>query len=84
VAARDNGCDDATAAEITRAGVRSYREHLAVLAEMTSLDVFYAHVDAESALALSNTAKSDAQKQVAAPARSSGCLWAGPLPRMAP
>jgi uncharacterized protein (DUF2252 family) len=65
VAARQNGCDDATAAEITRAGVRSYREHVAMLAEMTALDVFYARVDAEAALALSKTAKLDAQKQVA-------------------
>ena len=62
VAARQNGFDEATAAEITRAGVRSYRERMATFAEMTSLDVFYAHVDAESALALSKTAKPRTQK----------------------
>jgi uncharacterized protein (DUF2252 family) len=65
VAARQNGCDDATAAEITRAGVRSYRQRMAMLAEMTSLDVFYARVDAEAALALSKAAGPGAQKELA-------------------
>jgi uncharacterized protein (DUF2252 family) len=65
VAARQNGCDDATAAEITRAGVRSYRQRMAMLAEMSPLDVFYAHVDAETALSLSKTASVQVQKQVA-------------------
>jgi uncharacterized protein (DUF2252 family) len=65
VAARQNGCDDASAADIARAGVRSYRQRIAMLAEMSALDVFYAHVDAETAQSLSKTAGSAAQKQVA-------------------
>jgi uncharacterized protein (DUF2252 family) len=65
VAARQNGCDDVTAAEITRAGVRSYRQRIAMLAEMSPLDVFYARVDAETALSLSKTAGVAVQKQVA-------------------
>ncbi len=65
VAARQNGFDEAAAAEITRAGIRSYRQRMAMFAEMTSLDVFYTHVDAETALALSKTAKPRAQKQLA-------------------
>jgi uncharacterized protein (DUF2252 family) len=65
VAARQNGCAGTEAAEITRAGVRSYRERIAMLADMSSLDVFYAHVDAETAQSLSKTAGLAAQKQVA-------------------
>jgi uncharacterized protein (DUF2252 family) len=65
VAARQNGCDVATAAEITRAGVRSYRQRIAMFAEMSPLDVFYAHVDADTALSLSKTAGVEVQKQVA-------------------
>jgi uncharacterized protein (DUF2252 family) len=65
VAARQNGCDDDSAAEITRAGVRSYRQRIAMLADMSPLDVFYARVDAETALSLSKTAGLVAQKQVA-------------------
>jgi uncharacterized protein (DUF2252 family) len=65
VAARQNGCDAAAAAEITRAGVRSYRERMTMFAEMSPLDVFYAHVDAETAASLSKTAGEAAQKQVA-------------------
>jgi uncharacterized protein (DUF2252 family) len=64
VAARQNGFDEATAAEITRAGVRSYRERMAVFAQMTSLDVFYSRVEAEKALLLSKTASPGARKQL--------------------
>jgi uncharacterized protein (DUF2252 family) len=65
VAARQNGCDDDAAAEITRAGVRSYRERIAMFSEMSTLDVFYAHVDAETAVSPSKTGGVAAQKQVA-------------------
>ena len=56
VAARQNGWDEATASEVSRAAVRSYRERMAEFAELSSLDAFYAHVDAETALAVSKTA----------------------------
>jgi uncharacterized protein (DUF2252 family) len=65
VAARQNGFDAAAAAEVARAGVRSYRQRIAMLAEMSPLDVFYAHVDAETAQSLSKTAGVAAQKEVA-------------------
>ena len=65
VAARQNGYDDATAADITRAGVRSYRQRMAMFAEMTSLDTFYAHVDAETALTLSKAATPVVQREFA-------------------
>ena len=65
MAARQNGCDEATASEITRAGVRSYRERMATLAELSSLDAFYAHVDVETALAVSKTATAKTQTALA-------------------
>jgi uncharacterized protein (DUF2252 family) len=65
VAARQNGCNAAAAAEVTRAGVRSYRQRIAMLAEMSPLDVFYAHVDAEAVLSLSKAAGVAVQKEVA-------------------
>jgi uncharacterized protein (DUF2252 family) len=65
VAARQNGFDEATAFEITRAGVRSYRERIATLAELSSLDAFYAHVDADTALAVSKTATVKTQTALA-------------------
>ena len=64
VAARQNGFDEATTAEITGAGVRSYRECMAAFAGMTALDVFYSHVDAEKALSLSKTVGPGARKQL--------------------
>jgi uncharacterized protein (DUF2252 family) len=64
VASRQNGFDEATTAEITRAGVRSYRERMAIFAGMTALDVFYSHVEAETALSLSKTAGPDAKRQL--------------------
>jgi uncharacterized protein (DUF2252 family) len=65
VAARQNGCDDTTAARVARAGVRSYRERMAMFAEMSPLDIYYTHVDAETALALSQTARPNAKKVLA-------------------
>jgi uncharacterized protein (DUF2252 family) len=47
VASRQNGFDEATTAEVTRASVRSYRERMAIFAGMTALDVFYSHVAAK-------------------------------------
>src|SRR3984957_15299145 len=64
VAARQNGFDEATTAEITRAGVRSYRERMAILAGMTALEVFYSRVEAEKALSLSKAAGPGAKKQL--------------------
>jgi uncharacterized protein (DUF2252 family) len=64
VAARQSGFDEATSAEITRSGVRSYRERMAGFAGMTALDVFYSRVDAEKALSLSKTAGPSAKKQL--------------------
>jgi uncharacterized protein (DUF2252 family) len=64
VAARQSGFDEVDTAEITRAGVRSYRERMATFARMTTLDVFYSHVDAEEALSLSKTAGPGAKKQL--------------------
>jgi uncharacterized protein (DUF2252 family) len=64
VAARQNGCDDTAAARIARAGLRSYRERMGLFAEMGSLDVYYSHVDAESALAAAKTAGARVAKRV--------------------
>jgi uncharacterized protein (DUF2252 family) len=64
VAARENGCDDTTAARVARAGVRSYRERMGVFAEMSSLDLYYTEVDAESALALAKTARRPRAKKL--------------------
>ncbi len=64
VAARQSGFDDTTTEEITRAGVRSYREWMANFAGMTALDVFYFHVDAEQALSLSKTAGPDVKRRL--------------------
>lgn len=64
VAARQNGFDEATTEDITRTGVRSYREWMAIFAGMTALDVFYSHVEAEKALAPSETAGAGAKKQL--------------------
>jgi uncharacterized protein (DUF2252 family) len=64
VAARQNGFDEATTAEITRAGVRSYREWMARFAGMTALEIFYSHVEAEGALSLSKAAGPGVRKQL--------------------
>jgi uncharacterized protein (DUF2252 family) len=64
VAARQNAFDDATTIEVARAGVRSYREWMAVFAGMTALEVFYSQVDAERALSLSKAAGPGARKQL--------------------
>jgi uncharacterized protein (DUF2252 family) len=64
VAARQNEFDESTTEEITRAGVRSYREWMANFAGMTALDVFYFHVDAEQALSLSKTAGPDMRRRL--------------------
>jgi uncharacterized protein (DUF2252 family) len=64
VASRQNGFDEASTVEITRAGVRSYREWMSVFAGMTALDLFYSHVDAEKALSLSKTASPNAKRQL--------------------
>jgi uncharacterized protein (DUF2252 family) len=64
VAARHNGFDEALTEEITRAGVRAYREWMANFAGMTELDVFYFHVDAEQVLSLSKTAGPDVKRRL--------------------
>jgi uncharacterized protein (DUF2252 family) len=64
VAARQAGLDEAATEEITRAGVRSYREWMARFAMMTALDVFYFRVEAEKALSLSKTAGPAARRQL--------------------
>ncbi len=64
VTARQNGFDEATTTQITRAGVRSYREAMARFARMNALDVFYSQVEAETALSLSKTAGPNAKKQL--------------------
>ncbi|MCU1489655.1 MAG: hypothetical protein JWM85_1060 [Acidimicrobiaceae bacterium] len=64
VAARQNGLDDFDAAEITRAGVRSYRQRMAAFAQMAALDVFYSRVEAEKALSLSKVASPGVRKQL--------------------
>jgi uncharacterized protein (DUF2252 family) len=64
VVARQNGFDEADVEEVTRAGVRSYRERMADFSRMTSLDVYYARVEAEYALSLSKTAGPGAKRQL--------------------
>jgi uncharacterized protein (DUF2252 family) len=64
VAARQNGLDEATAADITRAGVHSYRERMTEFAGMTALDIFYSQVEAEQALSLSKTAGPAVHRQL--------------------
>jgi uncharacterized protein (DUF2252 family) len=64
VAARQNGFDEADTAQITRAGVRSYRERMASFAGMSALDIFYSHIDADRALSLSKAAGPTAKRQL--------------------
>ena len=64
VAARQNGFSDAAAKEVTLASVRSYREWMADFAQMTALDLFYFHVEAEKALSLSKTAGPEVRRQL--------------------
>jgi uncharacterized protein (DUF2252 family) len=52
IAARDNGFDAAAGRDAALAAVRSYREHLAVYAEMSTLDQWYSHVATEDLLAM--------------------------------
>jgi uncharacterized protein (DUF2252 family) len=51
VAARSNGFDDATRADMVLAAGRSYREAMAQFAGMRDLDVWYSSIDVEAALA---------------------------------
>jgi uncharacterized protein (DUF2252 family) len=64
VASQQNGFDETDTEEITRSGVRSYRKWMADFAQMSALDVFYFHVEAEKALSLSKTAGPDAIRQL--------------------
>jgi len=52
LAARDNGLTAEEARGITLAAVRSYREHMAVYAEMRELEVWYSHVVADDLLSM--------------------------------
>jgi uncharacterized protein (DUF2252 family) len=52
LAARSNGLSEETARAVTLAAVRSYREHMAVYAEMRELPVWYSHVVADDLLAM--------------------------------
>jgi uncharacterized protein (DUF2252 family) len=48
VAARSNGCTDQTARKISSSTVSAYRQKIAEFAEMTTLEVWFSHVTAES------------------------------------
>jgi uncharacterized protein (DUF2252 family) len=52
LAARSNGLTAEEARGITLASVRSYREHMAVYAEMRELEVWYSHVVADDLLSM--------------------------------
>jgi len=64
VAALQNGFSSKVAAKVSSAGLRSYRERMCTFAQMGSLDVYYAQVDAERVIAESKTAKAGAQKKI--------------------
>lgn len=64
IAARQNGFDEVATGEITRTGVRSYRERMAEFSRMSALDVYYSRVEAEYALSLSKAAGPAAEKQL--------------------
>jgi uncharacterized protein (DUF2252 family) len=51
IASRDNGLSSGTAEDAALACVRSYREHMAEFSEMTSLDLWYHTIDAETLIA---------------------------------
>lgn len=67
VAGRQNGFSEADCRNATQAAARSYREHMAELAEMRTLDVWYSHVTIQNLLDLigDKQTKKRAQKQVA-------------------
>lgn len=67
VAGRQNGFVEADCRDAAQAAARSYREHMAALAEMRTLDVWYSHVTVEYLLDLigDKQTKKRAQKQVA-------------------
>jgi uncharacterized protein (DUF2252 family) len=62
LACRDNGFSASDARDAVLACVRSYREHMAELAEMRALDVWYASIDVEKVLAMSKD--TEARKRV--------------------
>ena len=51
VAARNNGFGEADARDATLAAVRGYRETMAEFAEMSTMDVWYAHLSEETLMA---------------------------------
>jgi uncharacterized protein (DUF2252 family) len=51
VAARNNGFGEADAREVTLAVVRGYRETMVEFAEMSTMDVWYAHLSEETLMA---------------------------------
>lgn len=67
VAGRHRGFSEADCHSAARAAARGYRQHMAELAEMRTLDVWYSHVTIEDILDLINDklTKKNAQKQVA-------------------
>jgi uncharacterized protein (DUF2252 family) len=52
LAARELGFSAAVSRDIARSSVRSYRERMAELAEMSAMEVWYSHVTADSVVAL--------------------------------
>lgn len=50
LAGRSIGLSDSTCLDVARAGVRRYRQRLAEFSEMTTLEIWYSHMTAESLL----------------------------------
>ena len=57
IAARNNGFSKAEARDATLESVRSYRETMAAFAGMSTMDVWYAHLDEQELMAAIETAK---------------------------
>ena len=64
VAARQNGFTEEQGRTVAHAGVRSYRERMSVLAELSALDVYYERENAEALIGMSKTLTAKQRKRL--------------------
>src|SRR5436305_13475745 len=62
IAGRNNGFSEADTRAATLASVTAYREAMAAFAQMTTMDIWYAHLDEDELMAAINSAVAGAAR----------------------
>jgi uncharacterized protein (DUF2252 family) len=72
IAGRNNGFSEADTRAATLASVTAYREAMAAFAQMTTMDIWYAHLDEDELMAAINSAVAGAARQEKADKKLAG------------